>query len=231
MEQECRFNGKPYPEGLAPFPGRLTGQGFFPGGDGLWRGDTQLHDKSQFPFPVGGIMFLGNDFGTLDSFKTVLRRGYENPPTWRNLKLRLDRAGIPGQLGFFTNAFLGLRTQNKALDAIDWTNHPEFGRFCREFLEFQIETVKPRLVVVLGPKAKQAVYSDIPEPLIHGLAKWKSLELKSALEEEVLRQGEWQGIKLTFLLTSHPYSDLGKNDAAKAADTARLARAWELAQS
>jgi hypothetical protein len=30
LEAELRFAGKPYPDGLAPFPGRLTGQGFFP---------------------------------------------------------------------------------------------------------------------------------------------------------------------------------------------------------
>src|SRR6267378_4243948 len=221
---------KGLPRRAAPFPGRLTGQGFFPGGDGLWRDDSQLHDKPQFPFPFGGIMFLGNDFGTLDSFKTLLRRGYENPPTWRNLKLRLNRAGIPGRLGFFTNAILGLRTENKALDAMDWTNYPQFGRLCREFLEFQIETVKPRLVVVLGSKAKLAVCSDLPHPIIPGLVQWQGRDLNSMLAEGTIQRGEWQGSKLTFLLTSHPYSDVGKNDDAKTADTARLACAWELAQ-
>src|SRR6266576_2133772 len=92
LEREIRFNGKPYPDGLAPFPGMLAGQGFFPGGDGLWRDDAHLHDGPLCDFAPGGIMFLGNDFGNLDSFKKLLRKGYENPTTWRNLKLRLSRA-------------------------------------------------------------------------------------------------------------------------------------------
>jgi hypothetical protein len=64
MEEEKRFNGKAYPEGMSVFPFRLAGQGFFPGGDGLWRDDTQLAASSPGLVSVGGIMFLGNDFGT-----------------------------------------------------------------------------------------------------------------------------------------------------------------------
>jgi hypothetical protein len=59
------------------------------GGDGLWRDDSRIKLSSTSLFPVGGIMFLGNDFGTLETFKKTLRTGYENVLTWRNLKRRL----------------------------------------------------------------------------------------------------------------------------------------------
>ena len=88
LEAELRFAGKPYPDGMAPFLGRLTGQGFFPGGDGLWRDDSRIKLSSTSRFPVCGIMFLGNDFGTLQTFEKTLRTGYENVLTWRNLKRR-----------------------------------------------------------------------------------------------------------------------------------------------
>src|SRR5579859_6771598 len=121
LETECRFAGKPYPNGMAVFPGRLTGQGFFPGGDGLWREDNSIKFSLTAPFPVGGIMFLGNDFGTLKSFKKVLPRGYEDVPTWRHLRQRLNKATIPGEIGFYTNAVLGLRTDKNALGKTDWS--------------------------------------------------------------------------------------------------------------
>jgi hypothetical protein len=89
LEAELRFAGKPYPDGMAPFPGRLTGQGFFPGGDGLWRDDSRIKLNSTSPFPIGGIMFVGNDFGTLQTFEKTLKTGYENVLTWRNLKKRM----------------------------------------------------------------------------------------------------------------------------------------------
>jgi hypothetical protein len=230
MEQERRFNGRSYPEGMAPFPFQLTGQGFFPGGDGLWRGESQLLTPSQCQMPVNGIMFLGNDFGNLQSFEKLLGKGYENPPTWRNLRSRLTRAGIPGELGFYTNALLGLRTVNKALDVMDWTSSPDFLRFCREFLDFQIETVRPRLVVVLGPKAKETVCSAFPTSIIPTLARWKGRDLNMMSADDAVQQGEWNGLKLTILLTSQPYSDLSKSDALKAEDGRRLAQAWSIAQ-
>ncbi|HWR35374.1 MAG TPA: hypothetical protein VN622_05835 [Clostridia bacterium] len=230
MEGECPFNGKPYPEGMAPFPGKLTGQGFFPGGDGLWRDDTELTAPSKSPMPIGGIMFLGNDFGTLQSYETTLTRGYENPPTWRNLKQRLAKTDIPGNVGFYTNAILGLRTTNKALDSMNWNGHRAFAAFCREFLEFRIETMKPRLIVVLGPKPKDAVCADLPQPIIPSLAKWTARDLNAMSEDEAVQQGNWRGLRLTFMLTSHPYSDLGKTEAGKAEDARRLAKAWRVAQ-
>jgi hypothetical protein len=83
LEAELRFAGKPYPDGMAPFPGRLTGQGFFPGGDGLWRDDSRIKLSSTSSFPVGGIMFLGNDFGTLQTFEKTMRTSSGGSPQWR----------------------------------------------------------------------------------------------------------------------------------------------------
>ncbi len=229
LEDEGRFAGKPYPEGMAPFPGRLTGQGFFPGGDGLWRDDSRIKLSSTSSFPVGGIMFLGNDFGTLQTFEKTLRTGSENVPTWRHLKQRLTAAEISGDVGFYTNAVLGLRTEKKAIDYLDWSRHPDFCQLCGEFLRFQLEAMKPLLLVVLGPKAKDTVCStlgaEIPE-----IAAWKNRDL-SSMAAETIQAVEWRGTKLVVHVTSHPYSDFAKNDAARAETAGRLKRAWETARS
>ena len=100
IEAEKRFNGKAYPEGLEPFPRTLVGQGFFPGGDGLWRDADQssLREPSRYAFPYCGIMFLGNDFGTLESFQKL--QLHENPPTWWRLRQRLELHKFPERLAF-----------------------------------------------------------------------------------------------------------------------------------
>lgn len=111
LESQIRFDQAPYPEGLTGFPGILTGQGFFPGGDGLWR-DSPLDPPSN-NYPVNGIMVLGNDFGCLDNpnnsrspgFRQWLNMGYENPPTWK-IKETFRKAGLPPEQCFFTNAYL-----------------------------------------------------------------------------------------------------------------------------
>lgn len=230
LEAELRFEGKPYPDGMAPFPGRLTGQGFFPGGDGLWRDDSRIKLSSTSPFPVSGIMFLGNDFGTRQTFEKTLRTGYENVLTWRNLKRRLTAAEIPGEVGFYTNAVLGLRTDKKAVDYLDWSRHPEFCQFCGDFLRFQLEAMKPRLLVVLGQRPKDTVCSTLGAE-IPDIAAWKSRDLSSMKAAETIRVVQWRGMRLVLHVTSHPYSDFAQDGAGKAEIAERLKSAWGIARS
>ena len=214
MEQEGRFAGAAYPLGMEPFPRRLTGQGFFPGGDGLWReGDSaSLRGPSQCPFPVQGIMFLGNDFGSKVGFS---RLGiHENPPTWRHLRRRLELAEIPGHRCFFTNAFMGLRADRGALDRPIVMD--QYDTFCAEFLEFQILTQRPRLIVVLG---------DRPLGLLQKVISLATRPIGQPIWSEVASH------RVLVVTVSHPYSDLNKTESGKAAEGMILRSAWKMALS
>jgi len=209
MEESNRFSGKPYPPGMEPFPRRLLGQGFFPGGDGLWRDDdpAKMRAPSPYQFPKNGIMFLGNDFGSTLGFSKL--KVHENPPTWRHLRTRLLNANIAGQLGFYTNAYLGLRNDRDAL--ADPISHREYDQFCKEFLEFQILTQAPKLIVVLG---------DRPTGLLHQVVQFP---FKSINE---IAQGKVQNLTTSVVTVSHPYSDLNKSDIEKQREGKILAHAW-----
>lgn len=212
MEDSKRFSGNSYPEGYEPFPKALIGQGFFPGGDGLWRENepNRLREPSPYPFPMHGIMFLGNDFGSLAGFSKL--KAHENPPTWRNLRRRLSAAKIPGELGFYTNAYLGLRSDRDALS--DALINFEYDMFCRDFLQFQIATQMPRLIVVLGSR---------PNSLLHQVLRYAS-----KLDGESTR-AEMPGFEVDVLTVSHPYSDLRKNESGVAHEGFLLQRAWSAA--
>jgi len=151
LESELRFDGHPYPEGLTGFPGILPGQGFFPGGDGLRRNNPAFKEAPSFP--AGDIMILGNDFGCLDNpaprspgFQQCLEIGFEDPPTW-NIKDTLRKAGIQGELCFFTNAYLGLRTGTKPTGESPAAKNKSFKTTCQDFFRYQVEVQKPRLIV------------------------------------------------------------------------------------
>ena len=212
MEAERRFNGHAYPEGMKSFPFRLRGQGFFPGGDGLWRDDADLCASSSGLLPVGGIMFVGNDFGTLAQFQKLKTRSFENPPTWRHLKERIARAEVSKNCVFCTNAVMGLRSHGKALDKRRWEAMPGFGQFCREFFAYQVETMKPRLIVVLGARTETTIMQvegvestlDLPEVLI----------------------GNHQ---CDIYFTTHPYGDFNFSEAHKLQEAGALREAWRLA--
>ena len=201
MENELRFSGRPYPEGTCKFPFKLTGQGFFPGGDGLWRDDSERDQESTGVLPIGGVMFLGNDFGTRESYLKLDTKRYENPPTWHHLKDRIQRAELPAKQAFFTNAIVGLRSAEgaKALDKRAWQAAAAFEAFCREFLDYQIKTLQPRLIVTLGPHARSALNS---------------------LEEIG---------NIALLESPHPYGDFNFSEAKKQQIADKLRTAWKAA--
>lgn len=117
MERRLSFAGQAYPDGMCAFPFRLKGQGFFPGGDGLWRDEGALSEPTSGALPNDGVMFLGNDFGTLQSFCRLQGRGFENPPTWKHLKARIRRANVPSDRMFCSNVIIGLRNGTGGLGA------------------------------------------------------------------------------------------------------------------
>lgn len=214
MEDEKRFGGQAYPEGMCSFPFRLPGQGFFPGGDGLWREDCQLDQVSSGTLQPGGIIFLGNDFGTLNRYRRLQSRGFENPPTWRHLRKRIRRAGLPENRTFFTNAIMGLRSakQAKALDKRIWQSIPMFAGFCREFLVYQVEVLRPRLLVILGPHARLS--HEALSPLPRGVDGMPS---KVGIGRHTT----------SVHCSSHPYGDFNFNEARKEGDAVALRSAWE----
>jgi len=198
MEQEQRFEGGAYPVGMARFPFRLKGQGFFPGGDGLWRDEGHISEASSGSVDHHGIVFLGNDFGTLAGYKKLQKNGYENVPTWRHIKKRALAAQLPVGKLFFTNTILGLREEGTALTKQSWKRVPRFAEFCGEFLRFQLQTVNPRLVVVMGPYARESF--------------------------DAFGKAAFPG---SVLYTTHPYADFNFPAERLAADVAILRDAWQ----
>lgn len=207
MENERKFNGRSYPEGIEPFPAILNGQGFFPGGDGLWHKKDKLKEQSSVVFPLNGIMFLGNDFGSLAGFKKLNQ--HENPPTWWRLRQRLDLADIPGEKGFYTNAYLGLRSDRSALA------RPIVGMqyedFCADFLSYQISVQEPSLIITLG---------DRPAALL------QKIVLYPDITQGLIQYGSYNGKGICVLIMSHPYSDMAKTIAAKELEANIMRRAW-----
>lgn len=211
MELEKRFEGRAYPSGMSSFPFRLSGQGFFPGGDGIWRDDTQISQKSSGLVAVGGAMFLGNDFGTLKSYERLRKKGFENPLTWKHVKRRVGRTDVTTSATFFTNAVMGLREDGTALEKKDWDALPQFRAFCREFLKFQIETLRPRLIVVMGPNPKKTLDS-LSVGMITSTGRFPNFQVGDHVT--------------TLYFSTHPYGDFNFDEARKTSDGSELQNAW-----
>jgi hypothetical protein len=155
-EKELFVGKQSYPPDMVAVPFSLVGQGFFPGGNGLWRDDGKLGERvTPKLVPIGGIMFVGQDFGNLQEYMKLKEKGYEyNSATWRNLRVRVAKAELPTTLFFATNAMMGLRRIAPANADMHWDTAPNmknFPEFCEEFFAIQVEMMKPRLIVRRTP--------------------------------------------------------------------------------
>lgn len=129
----------------------ISGTSFFPGGAGLWRGETPKGPLPEY-FPDRPIMLIAHNFDSQRSYEKSLRRGAESLRYgfWKHLRAYLFRAKIPLEQCFFTNALMGLQPLSATgpMKASDL-----FREQCRVFLRRQVEIVRPTCIAVLGNDA------------------------------------------------------------------------------
>lgn len=144
-----------YPPDVIPIPAPIRGTVAFAGGAGLIVRDHELPLPG---FPVGGVMFIGDNVDASEPFYDRLRgrRPHGGPgegplmPTWRNLYDLFRDAGISDEEVFFTNAYLGLVKGSDPTRDHSGETDPEFRRLCAEVLAEQVAIMQPRLIATLG---------------------------------------------------------------------------------
>jgi hypothetical protein len=110
---------------------------------------------------------------------------------------------------------MGLRSKGNALDKKDWDSMPSFKKICCEFLVFQIETLQPKLIVVMGPNPKSTLDSLAAGDII------------ASAKFQIMRFGK---CKSAVLYSTHPYGDFNFDEARKVRDGLELRDAWSFAQ-
>ena len=113
------------PTGVSHPPYQSTGIDFFPGGTGCACRNA--------PFPVGGVMILGHNYGSdLDFSQNIANRGNVVArvrwKTCRNTWNALHRWGIDPATCFFTNFYPGyVTTRDKDGKPFNMGRHPHVG--------------------------------------------------------------------------------------------------------
>jgi uracil-DNA glycosylase len=138
----------PHPRDCCSFAGLriMKGIAFFPGGDGLWKSNDNIDPI----LPVGGVLFLGSDWGDRESYGKG-GEGEADGRTWKGLLEIVSLAKIPRDQIFCTNAWPCLRAGARAVGgAAPGSKDPEFTSRCKVFFLHTIELMRPKLVVPLG---------------------------------------------------------------------------------
>lgn len=151
-----------YPNGVIRISRHIPGTAFFPGGAGLW--NTQP-DKPLPPMPVGGVMVVGHNFDSEVGFERSFNHAEENlkGTTWRNLLAFLKQVEISPKCCFFTNAYVGLQSGDRAMGPFPGKRDPKFVCWCQDFLLEQIKLMQPRLILSLGIHVPSFLASLSPE--------------------------------------------------------------------
>jgi hypothetical protein len=177
--------------------------GFFPGGNGLFRGDGATK------FPLRGTLILGLNFGscggfiderTGDLWTTDERSG----DTWKGLRHILPKSEIDLETCFFTNAWPFLhKGDNNQASPDKWLNkkNTELTQSCGEFFKSTFRLMRPRLVVALGWGAAEFLRRVSPKHFGTG-------KLGSFGDDWALRTGktvyEQESVRAVCFAVKHP---------------------------
>ena len=187
---------------ILPVPTRIVGTAFFPGGSGLWRPAPARHLPA---LPVGGVLIIGHDFGTVGQYVAALRAGHEpveRNATWRGLTARLDRAGISLTSCFFTNAYLGLRVSESPTGAFPGRADEDYWAACSAVLERTIALQQPRLIVTLG----RFVPALLAQLATASLTGWRGHQSFAAIDKAspIQRDVRFGDVTPTVVALTHP---------------------------
>ena len=171
-ELKALLAGLPDCATVAPLDCRLSGfPSFFPGGPGFCGSE----------FPVGGVMFIGNNFGTIEQydalpstvreFEPEVTKRTENKTWWDLWYLVLPESGIPIERCFFTNAYLGaiVTDPERAAKGKKTRNvgalraERAYRSACICALAGQVRIAEPHLIVLMGGHAPKAFAQAFPQ--------------------------------------------------------------------
>lgn len=194
---------EPYPAGVTRVPSRLPKTGFFPGGTGLWQPDREALP----PLPVGGTSVCGHNLDSERSFAQSVARDGENlnGATWRDLTEFLVRAfeGESALAGcFFTNFLIGLIVGGSAVGPFPGTKDPAFVERCRSFFVYQVQVLRPSLLLSLGIHTPCLL-----APLSPLMARWQNARTFSDIDSTnggLIPRASIGGVELSIVALTHP---------------------------
>ncbi len=157
-----------YPDKVKLVEKMLDITAFFPGGRGLWL----EQDSTEFP----SILILGQDFSTVKAFEAMVagNKADLDSPTWKNLIKLFDESDVDLKKCFFSNVFMGLRDTEKMTGKFPGARDKDFVNRNLTFLLFQIETIKPEIIIALGRPASDMV-AKLSRPGLDCWEKGKAL--------------------------------------------------------
>ena len=167
---------------------------FFPGGTGFW-------SNSEASKP--DIMVIGQDFGMESDYLNILN-GFKkdtDTPTWKNLIKLFESTNIDLNRCFYTNAYMGLRTNGTKIGQMPGSNNNSVFQSNRDFLAYQIHILKPKYIITLGsPSAVMlgSLSDDISDWVLDKKFSYYDTAQRSLVKNVVIKKEKFSSLKSIF---------------------------------
>ena len=152
-------------------------------------------------------MVIGHNFDSEAGFERAFNHEGENlkGSTWRNLLACLEQVEISPERCFFTNAYVGLQSGNRAIGSFPGKRDPEFVCWCQNFLLEQIKLMQPRLILTLGAYVPSFMAPLSPE-LRHAWSGVKRLVILDEQETALVYPSYFEGVlhPIAVVALTHP---------------------------
>jgi uracil-DNA glycosylase len=184
---------EPYPNLVSGIDKMIDLTAFFPGGKGLWKEE----ESEVFP----SILVLGQDFSTEKEYVIMLQNKVNDlgGSTWRNLRKLFMEADVELLDCFFSNVFMGLRKTDSMTGKFPGFKDQEYVSRNIGFLLFQIDTIKPKLIITLGKYSAELV-----SKLSDDLNSWRNNKALREPDIGLKKDVEINGNILTCVALEHP---------------------------
>lgn len=125
----------------------ISKKGFFPVCTGTFDGSIDLSDKR--------LMIVGQDFGKVCDANNAQANGedFEKVSTWKQMLQMLEKLEIHAKDCFFTNYLMGVRNSKTNMGPSPGLKSKDYVKSCLSFFEYQVEYIKPDMIVFLGKVA------------------------------------------------------------------------------
>jgi hypothetical protein len=232
-ELKALLRGLPDCSTVARIDCHLTGfPCFFPGGPGFCTKELPTH----------GVMFIANNFGTIEMYETLpsdtrefipgVTRRTENKTWWDLWHIILPESGVPIEQCFFTNAYLGAIMTNveraakgkKTSMVGTLRSTKEYRQACVDALAEQVRIAEPRLVVLLGSHAPRAFARAFPDFRPHVKGNLSEIQRRQPPGGRTLQLPSGRTVRVLVLEhPANPRSDQSKREQGRLLKAAYVA--------
>jgi uracil-DNA glycosylase family 4 len=191
--------------GMANYYNKMQ-YGFFPLGWGILDENNKIKDATPtYGIEEGGVMVLGNDFGTVNYVNDKCTGiGETNSKTIDNLLN--EKVGLNRNKTFFTNFYLGARTHpNATMTKRVEELQDNYKETCYKFFLIQLNLLNPKIIICLGHDVKNALLESKESSLfINWKPKSGSIKKIHDSDYHILKINNKELGKRKFVIVPHP---------------------------